>query len=275
MLGVLLNNPVSAEEERVWPITELYSDIDSRVRLAIKTDAASCEAWVCEDRQQFDQRVVTLGQALTHAAIQAFPEREARLRRFEFSVVEKGEAGIASNAKGRVMVFRGLQDMQLSDDALAFIMAREMGHVLAGHHRTNTSTKLIISALASVIFPVATVITASGTAAQASTATTLITSAASTATSVIGGEVAVSSMKSTQLGEAGELAIEIMQHGDWDMHSANNVLLHDVSQLTAWRQDLESSRKQLEDYLVLEEAAQSTLSAQHQDAMQMHYASGR
>ncbi len=165
ILGVLLNNPACADEDRAWPITELYSEIDSRVRLAIKTDAASCEAWACEGHQQFDQRVVTLGLALTHAAIQAFPEREARLRRFEFSVVEKGEAGIASNAKGRVMVFRGLQDMQLSDDALAFIMAREMGHVLAGHHSTNTSTKLIISALASVIFPVASVITASSTAA--------------------------------------------------------------------------------------------------------------
>ncbi len=82
-------------------------------------------------------------------------------------------------------------------------------------------------------------------------------------------------MKSTQLSEAGELAIAIMQHGDWDMRSANNVLLNEVGALTAWRQDLESSRKQLEDYLVLEEAAKSTLSAQHQEAMQMHYASGR
>lgn len=244
-----------AEEAQVLTITDVYSDIDTRLRLAIKADAEICEEVSCEENHAFDQRIQEIGLGLTQAATLAFPEREARIGKMQFSVVEKRDAGIASNNKGRVMVFRGLQDMQLSDDALAFIMAREMGHVLAGHHRTNTSTKLMISALASVLFPAVTIIAASSAAAQASTATTLITSAASTATSVIGGEVAVSSMKPTQLSESVDIALRIMQHGEWNIRSACSVLHHDMPPLNGWWQDLELSRDRLESQVELEEAS--------------------
>lgn len=236
-------------------ITDVYSDIDTRLKLAIKADAEICEEVSCEENQAFDERIQALGVGLTHAAIKAFPERETRIGKMQFSVVEKRDAGIASNSKGRVMVFRGLQDMQLSDDALAFIMAREMGHVLAGHHRTNTSTKLMISALASVLFPAVAIVAASSTAAQASTATTLITSAASTATSMIGGEVAVSSMKPTQLSESVDIALRIMQNGEWNIRSACSVLHHDAPPENGWWQDLELSRDQLELQVELEEAS--------------------
>lgn len=247
--------PILAEEGQASAITDMYSAIDTQLRLAIKADAKICVEISCEHNHAFDQRIAALGDALTQAAIAAYPQRESRIGKFQFSVIEKREAGIASNSKGRVMVFRGLQDLQLSDDALAFIMSREIGHVLAGHHRTNTSTKLMISALASVLFPAVAVVAASSTAAQASTATTLITSAASTATSVIGGEVAVSSMKSTQLSESVEIALQIMQHSEWDIRSANSVLQYVEPPQNDWWQDLEFSRNQLEAHIEQEDAS--------------------
>lgn len=249
-------------------ITDVYSDIDTRLKLAIKADAEICEEVSCEENQAFDERIQALGVGLTQAAIKAFPERETRIGKMQFSMVEKRDAGIASNSKGRVMVFRGLQDMQLSDDALAFIMAREMGHVLAGHHRTNTSTKLMISALASVLFPAVAIVAASSTAAQASTATTLITSAASTATSMIGGEVAVSSMKPTQLSESVDIALRIMQNGEWNIRSACSVLHHDAPPENGWWQDLELSRDQLELQVELEEASVIPVPQYHAEVLQ-------
>lgn len=255
LLFSLSNQAAHADEPRAFPITDMYSEMDTRLRLAIKADAESCEDLACEQNQAFDQRIQALGLVLIQAAMQAYPQRQSWLGRMEFSVVEKRDAGVASNSKGRIMVFRGLQDMQLSDDALAFILAKEMGHVLAGHHRTNTSTKLIISALASVMFPAVAVVAASSTAAQASTATTLITSAASTATSVIGGEVAVSSMKPEQLSESVDMALQIMQHGEWDIASACSVLHHDAPPENGWWQDLERGRDQLEQHIALQQAS--------------------
>ncbi len=257
-----------AEEARGLPITDMYSEIDTRFRLAIKADAESCENLACEQNHAFDRRIRALGLELTQAAQLAYPQRQSRLGSMEFSVVEKRDAGIASNSKGRIMVFRGLQDMQLSDDALAFIMAREIGHVLAGHHRTNTSTKLMISALASVLFPAAAVITASSTAAQAGTATSLITSAASTATSVIGGEVAVSSMKPAQRSESVDIALQILQHGEWDVRSACSVLQHDAPPQNGWWRDVEHSREQLELHIALQEASVVPLTPEYPENLQ-------
>ncbi|MDZ4099657.1 MAG: M48 family metalloprotease [Methylophilaceae bacterium] len=270
LLASATSTSVYAEEAQVSPITDIYSDIDTRLKLAIKADAEVCEDLACEDNLAFDQRIQALGLALTKAAIIGLPEQEARLSRMKFSVVEKRDAGIASNNKGRIMVFRGLQDMQLSDDALAFIMAREMGHVLAGHHRTNTSTKLMISALASVLFPAVAIVAASSTAAQASTATTLITSAASTATSVIGGEVAVSTMKSTQLSQSVDIALRIMQHGEWNLSSACSVLHHDAPPQNGWWRDMEMSRDQLELQVELEASSVIPVPQQHAENMQFY-----
>jgi hypothetical protein len=126
---------------------------------------------------------------------------------------------------------------------------------MAGHHVTNTSTKLIISALASVLFPAAAIIGASSTAAQASTATTLITSAASTATSMVGSEVAMAKMKPTQLNQADEIAYYIMEKSEWDMRSAESVLTQSDPPQTAWMLDLQASQNYLQSMIEKEDVA--------------------
>ena len=240
------NNPVSG-------ISDVYSDIDMRVRLANKASKAACIATQCEENLAFDTRVGAIGRYLSKAALQLYPNQEKLIQRMTFSVAEKLEAGTASNNKGQIVVLRGVQDLQLSDDALGFVLAREMSHVLAGHHKTNTSTKLIISALASVLFPAIAIVGASSAAAQASTATTLLTSAASTATSMLGGEVAIAKMKPTQLSQADEMAFAMMEKAEWDMRSAESVLTKDELATSAWLLDLEASRVQLANKLAAEE----------------------
>jgi|APFre7841882590_1041340.scaffolds.fasta_scaffold33701_2 hypothetical protein len=236
-------------------ISNVYSDIDMRVRLSTKASALACAAEQCAENSAFDARVQSLGRYLRKAAAMVYPQHEKVINSFNFSVAEKREAGTASNNKGAVVVFRGVQDLQLSDDALGFVIAREMAHVMAGHHVTNTSTKLIISALASVLFPAAAIIGASSTAAQASTATTLITSAASTATSMVGSEVAMAKMKPTQLNQADEIAYYIMEKSEWDMRSAESVLTQSDPPQTAWMLDLQASQNYLQSMIEKEDVA--------------------
>lgn len=242
-------------------ISDVYSDIDMQVRLSTRANAITCIALQCADNLAFDARVDAIGRHLSKVALTAYPQKDKLIGRLNFSVVDKLEAGTVSNNKGQIIVFRGVQSLQLSDDALGFVIAREMSHVLAGHHVTNTSTKLIISALASVLFPAFAIIGASSAAAQASTASTLISSAVSTATSMVGSEVVMAQMKPTQLNQADEMARTMMEKSEWDMRSVESVLTQDGEVKGAWMLDLQASRAALKNIILEEDAAISEISA--------------
>ena len=119
-------------------ISDAVSDVDMRVRLAAKPNVEQCIAESCLQNQLFDARVQQLGKQLTTAAYAQYPTLKKRVPNFVFSVVDKKDAGSASNAGGKVVVFRGLQQLELTDDALSFVMAREMAHVSGKQHNTNT-----------------------------------------------------------------------------------------------------------------------------------------
>ena len=235
-------------------ISDIYSDVDMRVRLATKPNAAACVAAACETQQAFDARVQQLGAQLSGSAYSFYPTLKKRVPQFAFGVADKKEPGTASNAAGKVVLFRGLQQYELSDDALSFIMAREMGHIIGKHHTRNTSTKLIISALASIAFPALAVLGASSAAAQATT-TTLLTSAASTATSMLGSEVALAKMKPSQLAESDAIALNLLSNQAWDFHSVANILQFDETNQNSWTQDLKTSNTQLQQMVEAENLA--------------------
>ena len=231
-----------------------------RVRLAAKPNAAPCVAVGCESQQEFDARVQQLGAQLSASAYSVYPTLKKRVPQFAFSVIDKKEPGTASNGAGKVVLFRGLQEYELSDDALSFIMAREMGHVIGKHHTKNTSTKLIISALASIAFPAFAIIGASST-------TTLLTSAASTATSMVGSEVALTKMKPTQLAESDAIALKLLSSQEWDLYSVASILQLDDSTQNNWTHDLNISNTQLqkkveEEYMAVLPLEDDTLIAE-------------
>lgn len=249
------NEPDTALEIAPASISDIYSDMDMRLRLAAKANVPPCEALSCDSHQEFDARVQQLGMQLSATAYAMYPTLGQRVAEFKFNVVDKKELGTASNSAGKIVIFRGLQALTLSDDALGFIIAREMGHVIGKHHVTNTSTKLIISALASVLFPAVAIIGASSAAAQASTATTLLTSAASTATSMVGSEVAISRMKPTQLAESDEIALQLSNHPEWDLRAVASILQLDEPNPNGWVEDLQVTTLNLQKTIADEEAA--------------------
>ncbi len=267
-----LNGSVpSSAEPNSYPsisISDVYSDIDMRVRLATKANAAACLPVQCEENRDFDMRVNAIGGHLSKVALELFPQQEKLIKRMVFSVADKQEAGTASNNKGQIVVLRGVQYLQLSDETLGFVIAREMAHVMAGHHTTNTSTKLIISALVSVLFPAAAIIGASSAAAQASTATTLITGAASTATSMVGSEVVMAQMKPTQLNRADEMARAIMEKAGWDIRSVESELTQDELPRGSWMLDLQASRNTLQTMIEKEDAEVVLLEVGYPDLAQ-------
>jgi predicted Zn-dependent protease len=243
-------------------ISEAVSDVDMRMRLATKPNAASCVADICPQNQAFDAHVQQLGAQLSLAAYAQYPTLKKRVPNFLFSVVDKKDAGSASNAGGKVVLFRGLQQLELTDDALSFVMAREMAHVIGKHHNKNTSTKLIISALATILFPAVGIIGASSAATQATTATTLLTSAASTATSMLGSEVALAKMKPNQLREADEIAVKVLGQLElnslqWNLRETASVLQWDEVESTPnnWLQDLQTSQHFLQQLVNIEDNA--------------------
>jgi len=224
-------------------ISGIYSDMEMRMRLAAKPNAQACSGDACLSNQQFDVRVQVIGEHLTKSAHEIYPEIKKKVPNFVFSVVDKQVLGSASNASGAVVIFRGIQHLDLGDEALTFIVGREMGHVIASHHKSNAKTRLLISALAAVLFPAVGILSASSAATQATTATSLFTSAASTATSIVGSEVAMSKIKPGQLTEADDVAISILEHSGLNPQEIAQSLefIVEKENSAGWEKDLNQS----------------------------------
>jgi len=218
-------------------VEALYSNVELKMQLANAQDASKCSQNDCDEHRAFDTKVQTLGTLLAERAYQQFPDLKHQVPNFAFTVAEKTELGLASNKLGHIVIFRGIQPLDLSDEALKFLLAREMAHVIAKHHDKNISTKLLITALTAVAFPAATLLAASQAAAEVSTVTSVMSSAASTATSVVGSKVAMAKLKPRQLREADELALQLVQDEPLDLIGLSSELQQPDMQ-TAWELDL-------------------------------------
>lgn len=249
-----VNNPHS-QSAPVATISNIYSDIDMRMRLAAKPNAGPCLGEACVLNSAFDAQVQRCGETLATAAYKAYPDLRKRVKNFTFIVVDKKELGMASNGAGKVVVFRGIQNLELSEDALSFILAREMGHVIGRHHNKNASTKILFSVLASVLFPAISLLSASNVAAQATT--TAVTSIASSATSYIGSEAVISKIKPSQLIESDDIAIHLLDIQGWDMRSVASILQFEGVGTNGWIKDLYNTAQYLNNLINIEDASEA------------------
>lgn len=234
-------------------INRFYSNAELKIKLATKPNWQACQEAACvAANAAFDQRIQILGKTL-----QSRWQTEAELVKknaanFHFSVADKVSLGTLSDSSATIIVFRSLQESGLPDHVLSFLIAREMGHVETHHHDKNVATKLFISAIASVLFPAVVFVSASSAAQQASTATTVISNAASTATSMLGGEVAMKKAQPSQLREADDWAISLLGLHPTDMSEMAS-LIHDYlekllpSQKNGWVEDLEITARYLQE----------------------------
>lgn len=234
-------------------INRFYSKAELKIKLSTQPNWQSCQEAACvAANAAFDQHIHTLGQALQSRWQKEAEVVKKNVANFHFNVADKVSLGTLSDSSGNIMIYRSFQESGLPDHVLSFLIAREMGHVETHHHDKNIATKLFISAIASVLFPAVVFVSASSAAQQASTATTVISNAASTATSVLGGEVAMKKAQPSQLREADDWAISLlglqaseMSEMASQIHSYLEKLL--PSQKNSWVDDLEKTARYLQE----------------------------
>lgn len=189
----------------------VYSEVETQARLAI-APTETCHYFDCQMPAAFRQRVLKLGHQLEPAAYKLALEMNLTPPRFDIVVPGKNDIGSLSTAAGGIILFDGLRQFDFDDPALAFLIAREMGHILAQHHEENSATSLSISVAFALLFPVAQMMR-SAEAAYAAAAST--TSLASSAASFAGATIVKGIYRSDQQQEADILALRILAHGGW------------------------------------------------------------
>ncbi len=216
LLGACASSPQGRSKMTTpGPISDVYSDADLKLYLATLPNIESpCSGEQCEENQAFDAQVQHLGGHLADAAYDAHPDLKHRIPKFNFSVAEKDRPGISSNASGDIVILRGVQQLGLNDETLAFVLARELGHVISQHHEENTSTRIMLSVAATLLFPALNLFGNTATVAQATTATTtstaVMTTAASTATSYVGSKLLLNNVHPDQMSEADMVALDLL-----------------------------------------------------------------
>lgn len=228
-------------------LTDRYSRLQTDVELAMEGNSGPCDGEQCAKLDEFRARVQEQGARASVLAYTYYPELRRRIPEFQFEVVKKAGLGASSDASGRVMLYEGLAWQDLSDDALCFVIMREMGHAVEQHHVSNLKTKLAITALASILFPAALLVTATNTATQAGTATTVASSMASSATSLLGTEAALSIQRPKQQVEADQVAIQLANLTKMDLIAVAAELRSKV-QTGNWQRLLNASAEYLQLY---------------------------
>ena len=244
-LGACAASPTNGRLQMAAPtsLSAVYSEMDMRLSLVTEADTSSpCAGAECELDRAFDRSVLRLGTRLAQSAFQSYPDLAKRFDKFEFIIAEKSSPGSVSSAAGTVVVFRGVQKLHLGDEALAFLIAREMGHVIGGHHDENTATSILFSVLASVFMPMTNIINGSAALTQTASASAMSTAAASAA-SFIGSKITIASYKSDQSREADAIALNLLGRLGWDKSDVADALLASAKIINddSWSQDFRAS----------------------------------
>ncbi|HEY8067691.1 MAG TPA: M48 family metalloprotease [Burkholderiales bacterium] len=146
-------NPVTGRDQILLlpGVQAVYAD----ARFALSTGAqrivlpAPC-AQACgrsEARTQFVVRVRAIGLLLEAGAREMFPGPLRRIDGFQIEVDDALGAGTGSSAGGRIVLGSGLAGLEPSDAVIAFLIAREMAHVIARHAEEDSGAALLFSVL--------------------------------------------------------------------------------------------------------------------------------
>jgi len=263
-------------------VSEAYSVMDVELSLVTAGEGEACRDEACELDRQFDQQVARTGEGLARAAHVLLDGQKVAVPEFKFEVAEKNKLATASSDEGRIVVMRGLQSLQLDDAGLAFLLAREMGHVIGRHHDENTGTRILISVLAGVLFPASGLFSASSAATQATatssvfSTTALSTAAASTATSIFGSMLVLDSLRPKQISESDYIAAHLVEQAGWPLDAVSSALAAAPvpEGEDAWVRDYRESRSRITAWVADAMAARLALQSGAEDNAAMQAASG-
>lgn len=242
MLGACVSSSSGGRTQLTVPpaVSVAYSEINMRLALVSEANTDShCSGAECGRDRAFDLSVMRLGKRLAQAAFEIYPDLNQRIEKFEFIIAEKSNHGSISSAGGTVVIFRGVEKLLPSDEFLAFLIAREMGHVIGRHHDENSATGIMFSVLAAVFIPVTNLV--AGTAALAQTTSTVAASTAATsAASYIGSRTVIANYKLDHVHEADAIATNLLDRMGWSRHDISSALIAAtrVMDYDEWSNDL-------------------------------------
>ena len=264
LLGACATSPHSGRSQLAMPqsVSAVYSEVNMQLELVTKADARyKCAESECDANKNFELQVARLGERLAAQAFELYPELSERVSQFKFVIPEKTEPGTTSNASGTVAILSGTRPLESSDPALAFILAREMGHVIAGHHNENTAIKIIVSVIAQALLPITSIFrslsslpgASSAAAASATTAATSATGSAAaltataTAASFLGSQVVIANYWPKQLDEADAVALTMLARLGYDPRDTADALaaLENRPIDSSWLRELRASAARL------------------------------
>ncbi len=100
---------------------------------------------------RFGHQVDRLGAELEAAARDLAPNLFERINAFQIGVSKEIGVGTGSSAGGRIVLAPELAGLDPTDDVVAFLIAREMGHVIARHDEEDSGARLVFSVLSAFI----------------------------------------------------------------------------------------------------------------------------
>jgi Zn-dependent protease with chaperone function len=109
--------------------------------------APACEQDCGEDIARFANRVAAIGARLEASARGMAPDVFERIEKFQIQVNDAAGAGTGSSAGGRIVLGTGLAWLEPTDGVIAFLVAREMAHVIARHAEENSGASIVFSVL--------------------------------------------------------------------------------------------------------------------------------
>lgn len=234
----------------------VYSEFDMHLQLVTATDSPACPEMECVADRAFDQRILALGRRLADIAFRQHADLYLRFPRFEFVVADKIDPGAASSAGGTVILYRGLQRMNLDDAVLAFVLAREMSHVIAGHHDENVAASILVAVAAQILFPVLNIgglfaggaASAAGSAAGSAASSAVGATAVTSAASFLGSRALRASYRPQQTREAEVMAMKLLVASGWDgleVSEKLETLRPTLSEETDWTRELRESAQSI------------------------------
>jgi hypothetical protein len=239
----------------------VYSEIDMHLQLVVAANSPSCLEVECAADRAFDQRILVLGRRLADVAYRQHADLYLRFPRFEFVIADKADAGAASSAGGTVVIYRGVRRLDLDDAALAFVLAREMSHIIAGHHDENVTTSILVGVAAQVLLPWLNIARGAAAAFSSTATTTAATTAASSAVtatamasaaSFAGSRALRASERPAHVREAETIAMKLLAAAGWDGREVSDQLqaLHPaLPDESSWTGELRESIRNIADLM--------------------------
>lgn len=146
------------------PLAAVQSDVEFVIAKTSQPYLACAEDLSCLNKlrpmadETFEQEVARIAGMLQLAALKLYPDlgwctAKATGGCFAVQVVADDAPGSSSSASGRIALNGGLERWQAHEEVLAFVIGREMGHVIARHHQERSSVSMVTSALLNLVIP--------------------------------------------------------------------------------------------------------------------------